>query len=186
MSNYDGTGEKRNDGGDSGAFRGRRHPFLDRRVDWKAIDKIRYGNDSGAADASAADRIGMPREVSPFQLTSGIDPRHQRVELCIAAVKQLSTNSQKWYVIRDCLVKEYQSAGPDPQDSEKALLSFIGSVNQRLGSAGEIAVEHLEGAAAQNVAAAEGIFYPELSMNVRVWYSAGMMGPIGVCFTNRG
>ncbi len=184
MSNYDGTGEKKNDGGDSGAFRGRRHPFLDRRVDWKAIDKIRYGSDSGSADA--ADRIAMPREVSPFQLTPGIDPRQQRVSLCVDAVKQLSTNSQKWYVIRDCLVNEYQSAGPEPQNSEKALLSFIGSVNQRLGTAGELGTERLEGAAAKNVAAAEGIFYPELSMNVRVWHSTGMMGPIGVCFTNRG
>jgi hypothetical protein len=182
MSNYDGTGEKRGDGGDSGAFRGRRHPFLDRRVDWKAIDKARHGGETGGADF--ADRIGLPREVAPFQLTNGPDPRDGRVETCAAAVKQLATNTDKWYVIKDCLVSEYQSAGPDPASSERALTSFIGSVNQRLGSAGEINVERVSEEVAAQIAAAESISNPQLSLSIRVWHSGGIMGPIGVCFTN--
>lgn len=183
MSNYDGTGEKRKDGGDSGAFRGRRHPFLDRVVDWKAIDKARHGIES--ADAELTDKVGMPREVSPFQLTNEPDPRDQRVGACVAAVKQLSTNLEKWYVIRSAMISEYQSAGPEPRDSEKALMSFIGSVNQRLGKAGEINVERVSGALAEQIAAAENVQKPELSLNVRVWHSGGLMGPIGVCFTNQ-
>lgn len=181
MSNYDGTGEKRRDGGDSGAFRGRRHPFLD-RVDWKAIEKAKYGP---GGDAGFADRIGIPQEVAPFQLTNEPDPRYQRVDACVAAVKQLSTNSEKWYVIRDALIAEYRSAGPDPMVSEKALISFIGSVNQRLKQSGEINVERLTDEQAQHVASVDGVQNPELCLNVRVWHAGGLMGPIGVCFTNQ-
>jgi len=182
MSNYDGTGEKRRDGGDSGAFRGRRHPF-DRRVDWKEIDKKRYGSETG--DSSLVDRIGMPREVNRFELTNDPDPRFKRVELVVAAVKQLSTNYDSWNTIRDALIEEYKSAGPEPQKSEKQLMSFIGSVNQRLGKAGSINVERLTGEDAAQVARAENVQMPELTLNVRVWHSGGLMGPIGVCFTNQ-
>jgi hypothetical protein len=183
MSQFDGTGEKRRDGGDSGAFRGRRHPFLDRRVDWKEIDKKRLG---GESSGDVSDRAARPSEISPFELTNAPDPRYQRVEKCVAAVKQLSTNMDRWYVIRDCLIEEYQSAGPEPSSSEKALTSFIASVNRRLGNSGEINVERLSGEPAQQVARAEGLLSPELTLNVRVWHSGGLMGPIGVCFTNQG
>lgn len=182
MSNYDGTGEKRRDGGDSGAFRGRRHPFLDRRVDWKAIDKARHGSES--ADAELTDKVGMPREVSPFQITNEPDPRDQRVRACVAAIKQLSTSMDKWYIVRNSMVSEYQSAGPDPASSEKALMSFVGSVNQRLGRAGEINVEKVTGDKAEIIAAADGVQLAELCLNVRVFHSGGTLGPIGVAFTN--
>ncbi len=187
MSNYDGTGEKRRDGGDSGAFRGRRHPFLD-RVDWKKIEKTRYGADSsGGADVvdRIVDQVGIAREVSPFELTMSPDPRFQRVEAVAAAVKQLSTNMDSWYTIRTALIDEYRSAGPDPQKSEKALMSFIGSVNQRIGKGGQINAEKLTDEHAEQVARAENIQFPELCLNIRVWHSGGLMGPIGVCFTNQ-
>lgn len=182
MSQFDGTGEKRRDGGDSGAFRGRRHPFLDRRVDWKAIDRARHGSEVGA---DVGDRIGMMREVPSFQLTNGSEPCDKRVAACVAAVQQLSTNFEKWNVIRSSMVDEYKSAGPMPPDSERALLSFINAVNQRLGETGEINAENVTKEEAENIAAAENVTYPELSMNIRVWHSGGLMGPIGVCFTNR-
>jgi hypothetical protein len=186
MSNYDGTGEKRRDGGDSGAFRGRRHPFLDRRVDWEAIDKARHGTESADATLSdnVSDKLGMPREVSPFQITNDPDPRDQRVRACVAAVKQLSTSMDKWYLIRSSMISEYQSAGPDPVMSEKALMSFIGSVNQRLGRAGEINAEKVTGERAEQIAAADSVEFAELCLNVRVFHSGGTMGPIGVAFTN--
>lgn len=182
MSNFDGTGEKKRDGGDSGAFRGRRHPFLDRNVDWKKIEKTRYGAD---AAGDSTDQTAIPREID-FQITSDPDPRYQRVETCVAAIKQLATNMDKWTVVRDCLIKEYQSGGPEPQNSEKALMSFIGSVNRRLGKAGEINPERLAGEEAERVAAVDKIENPELSLNIRVWHSGGLMGPIGVCFSNQG
>ncbi len=189
MSRYDGTGEKPREGGDSADFRGRRHPFLDRRIDWKAIDKARYGNE--AAEAGLAE-IALPfeippeilPEVQPFGANTRSNPRDQLIDTCVAAVKLLATDMQKWYVIRDCLIKEYRSAGPDKKKSKKALINFVGVVNKRLGAAGGINIERVIGLLAEQIAAAENVQNPELSVYVRVQHSAGTMGPIGVCFTN--
>lgn len=183
MSQFDGTGEKRNDGGDSGAFRGRRHPFLDRRVDWKAIDKARHGGETGGAEF--ADRIGMPREVVPFQLTNEPDPRDQRMRACVTAIKQMSTNQNSWDIVRNSLIEEYQSAGPDPKNSDRALMSFIGAVNRRLKQSGEIHVERVSADIAQQIAAAERVEDPQLCLNFRVWHSGGLLGPIGIAFKNQ-
>lgn len=180
MSKFDGSSEKQNDGGDSAAFRGRRHPFLERRIDWKKIDRARYSGEVG--DSSAADKIARPSEIPEFELTGFSDPRDERVERCVSAVKQLGTNSEQWYVIRECLLQEYKSAGPKKKNSQRALSSFIATVNKRLGASGEIYADRLIGLLARNVADADGVAKPELSMHVTVRHQTGQMGPIGIAF----
>jgi hypothetical protein len=182
MSQFDGTGEKRRDGGDSGAFKGRRHPFLDRSIDWKAIDKARHGSEA-AGDSGITDRVALPREVLDFELTGDTEPGDLRLQACVAAVKKLSVDTSKWNVIRDCLIKEYRNAGSDPARCQRALIGFIDAVNRRLGKSGKIEVKELTGEKAENVARVEKVSNPPLTLSIRVRHSGGIMGPIGVCFT---
>lgn len=185
MSQFDGTGEKRRDGGDSGAFRGRRHPFLDRSIDWKAIDKARGGSEIGGSDigdANISDRTALPREVD-FEIVGDQDPSSLRIQACVAAVKKLPSDSSKWSVIRDCLIKAYRSAGSNTSWAERALTEFIDAVNRRLGKAGGIEVKKLTGEKAEQAAQAEGVFNPPLVLSVRVRHTSGIFGPNNICFT---
>lgn len=176
MSQFDGTGEKKKDGGDSGAFRGRRHPLFECGVDWKSIEKARYGGMEAGLDGLSE----IPSEID-FEIT-GLDPRHERIQVCIAAVRQLSSNPEMWYRIRECLLEEYRDGGPKRKNARAALLSFVDAVNRRLGSSGEIRIYPLIGLLARNVADAEGVGKPELSVHVNVNHPGGSLGPIGVCF----
>ena len=183
MSQFDGTGEKRREGGDSGAFRGRRHPFLDRGVDWKEIDRARHGAEV-AGDSGISDRTAMPREVIDFELTGlDPDPSELRVGACVAAVKKLARDRGKWNVIRDCLMKEYQSAGDDVEKAERMLFGFISAVNRQLGKAGRIEFRKVDGKKAEQIARAENAIDPPLTLSIRVSHPGGYLGPIGVCFT---
>lgn len=181
MSNYDGTGEKPNEGGDSAAFKGRRHPFLDRRIDWKAVDRSMRGGES--LDAGLTDRTDLPQEASLFQLT-GLNQGKLGLDACVYAVKNLNVSSEQWYVIRNCLIAEYRGAGPNRKESKKALNRFVNAVNQRLGSSGNISTDPVIGTLADDIARAENVSNPELSMYISVRHATGTMGPIGVCFTN--
>lgn len=180
MSQFDGTGEKRRDGGDSGAFKGRRHPFLDRSIDWKAIDKARQGSD--VASDAITDRTALPREVD-FEIIGDQDPSNLRVQACVAAVKKLPSDASKWDVIRDCLIKEYRSAGANAAWAERAVMDFINAVNRRLGKAGGIEARKLTGEKAEQAAQAERVVNPPLTLSVRVRHTSGFFGPRNICFT---
>ena len=177
MSKFDNSSEKQKDGSDSAAFKGKRHPFLERGVDWKRIEKKRYGMDGD----QIADSADAPIEIE----ITGLDEKSDRIEKCVAAVKQLYTNPDMWYRIRDCLIAAYREAGPKQKASRKALRNFTDAVNKRLGSSGEIFVDRAIGLQARDIAKIEGVSNPELSAHVSVRHSGGLLGPIGVCFTNR-
>lgn len=182
MSRFDGSNEKQKDGSDSASFRGKRHPFLDRSVDWKAIEKARYGkaSDISSSEASIDSVAEVSREVD-FEIT-GLDEKQERVEKCVAAVKQLHTNPDMWYRIRDYLKDEYREGGPKRKQAKSKLFSFVRNVNSRLGSAGELRLDPLIGLLARNVAKADNVSKPELSVHVTVQYPGGHMGPIGISF----
>lgn len=180
MTKFDGSSEKQKDGSDSASFKGKRHPLLDAGVDWKKVEKKRYG----AGGDISADSNDKPMEAPPIEFL-GLDDKSDRIQRCIAAVKQLYTNPDMWYRIRDCLIEAYKSAGPNPKKSRDALRSFVAAVNQRLGSSGEIIVNRVIGLAAKNIAKIDGVKKPELAANISVHHSGGTMGPIGVCFTNK-
>lgn len=180
MSKFDGTNEKQNDGSDSAAFKGKRHPFLERDVNWEKVEKARYGGDTGLIN----DGADAMTDASCLEIT-GLSPRQDRIERCVAAVKQLNTNPDMWYRIRDCLIEAFKSKGPKPKNSKKALSSFIDAVNKRLGASGEIYCDRAIGLLARNIAKVEGVSRPELTCHVSVRHAGGRMGPIGVCFTNK-
>jgi len=189
MSQFDGTGEKKRDGGDSGAFRGRRHPFLDRTIDWKEIDKTRGGSEisselakDAVGDSGISDRTAMPREVD-FEIIGDYDPSSLRIQACVAAVKKLHLDLGKWNVIHDCLTKEYRHAGSHADRAEYGLTGFIDAVNRRLGKAGKIEVKKLTGEKAEQVAQQMKVVNPPLTLSVRVRHASGYFGPKGVCFT---
>jgi|AGTN01.1.fsa_nt_gi hypothetical protein len=191
MSQYDGTGEKQRDGGDSGAFKGRRHPFLDRSIDWKEIDKAKarggselYGSET-AGDSGISDKTALPREVD-FEIIGDYDPSSLRIQACVAAVKKLHADSGKWSVIHDCLTKEYRSAGSHADRAELGLIGFVDAVNRRLGKAGKLEVKKLTGEKAEQVAQAERVVNPPLTLSVRVRHAHGFFGPKGVSFTPPG
>jgi hypothetical protein len=179
MSKFDGGSEKGKESGDSSIFRGKRHPFLERNVDWRKIESSRYRS----MDAGLTDSSDRTPEFAELELT-GFDPAVERLERCVAAVRALNSNQEKWYVIRQCLIDEYREGGPERKKARGALLAFVRAVNSRLGSSGAIHVETLIGVLARRVAEAENVLKPELSAYITVKHSAGAMGPIGVCFRN--
>lgn len=176
MSRFDGTNEKQKDGSDSANFRGKRHPFLDRGVDWKAIEKSRYGG----MEANLDDIAEVAREVD-FEIT-GMDAKEDRIEKCVAAVKQLPTNHDMWYRIRDYMIESYKEGGPKKKKAKSALFGFVAKVNKRLGASGEIRLDPLIGLLARNVAKLERVAKPELSVHATVTYPGGHLGPIGISF----
>ncbi|HMO22173.1 MAG TPA: hypothetical protein PKC98_14550 [Candidatus Melainabacteria bacterium] len=184
MSRFDGSREKKQNARDSASFRGRRHPFMERGVDWKAIEKTRYGGIEGGLDTNLDPLAEVAREVD-FEIT-GMDTKQDRIEKCVAAVKQLPTNPDMWYRIRDYLIEVYQEVGPKKKEAKAALFRFVATVNKRLGTAGEIKIDSLIGLLARNVAQAEKVSKPELSVYVTIRYPGGEMGPIGIAFEKGG